>query len=141
MRPDHVKTRILLPAVPERFVARGRRAPRIKCPCCSLLVAREDTFQWRETKVCKRLAVLGSEDLEHNGAESWVSGIYRYYPRTETHRVCWTCYEYLMSGGDLDNLVRNRAKLAFIMLMAALVLAVATLPFTLPTILSALWLN
>jgi hypothetical protein len=103
------------------------------------LVAREDTFHWRETKVCKRLAVLGAEDLDVS--ESWVSGAYRYYSRTETRRVCWTCYEYLIGGGDMENLARNRAKIACLALLIIVAVVVATLPFTLPTILSALWLN
>lgn len=109
------------------------------CECCSLEYPRDQAMTWGERKLARRLKVLDPAPAE-NAEDSWESGPYRYYYVDHRHRVCPSCHAYLGAGGAFRGVRRNKAKLAFLVLMAIVALLIAAMPVLLPHLISALWL-
>ena len=108
------------------------------CECCALQSPRDGMMSWGERKLARRLKVLDPAAAEQ-GAEGWVSGPYRYYYVDQQRRVCPSCHAYLSKGGVFGGVTRNKAKLAFLVLLAVLAALIAALPVLMPHMMSALW--
>ena len=106
------------------------------CDCCALQYPAREALVWRERTKARRLKILESatEPADRSGNP------YREYEVEHVHRVCPACHADLMAGGRFRSLRRNRSKMAVVVVAAAVALLVATLPITLPHILSAFWL-
>jgi hypothetical protein len=89
---------------------------------------------WRERKLARRLAILDSDPRPATG------GPYREYWVEQEHRVCPTCHAALEAGAQFRAFHRNRGKIAVAAVVAVLALLIATLPITLPHMMSALWM-
>jgi len=100
------------------------------CECCALQSPRDRMMTWHERTLARRLKVLDPASAEL-AAEGWVSGPYRYYYVDHQRRVCASCHAYL-SGG-------NKAKMAFLVLLAVVAALMAALPVLMPHLMSALW--
>jgi hypothetical protein len=98
-------------------------------------------MMWREKGLCRQLAVLDPRPGQGGEDEPWISGPYRYYYVTHEHAVCPACHAHLEAGGQFANPLRNRGKMAFLALLAILVLAIVCLPILIPALRSALWLQ
>ena len=119
---------------------KAKAASHVVCPCCALATPGHEMRVWREKGLCRQLAVLDPRPGQGVDDEQWVSGPYRYYYVTHEHRVCRACHAHLETGGQFANPLRNRGKMAFLVLMAILVAAIACLPILIPALRSALWL-
>src|ERR1035437_5379500 len=119
---------------------KAKADPHVVCPSCALATPGHEMRVWREKGLCRQLAVLDPRPGQGGDDEQWVSGPYRYYYVTHEHQVCPTCYAHLESGGQFANPLRNRGKMAFLVLMAILVAAILCLPILIPALRSALWL-
>jgi hypothetical protein len=113
----------------------GRGGFYVKCDCCALEFPAREALSWTERTKARRLKILESaaEPAEARGGNP-----YREYWVEHVHRVCPTCHADLMAGGRFRALHRNRGKMAVLAVVAALALAIATLPITLPPLMSAL---
>jgi hypothetical protein len=113
-----------------------------ECPCCALQAPSGSMKVWRRSKLCRQLVTAQQRaSPPEPSAEEWISGLYRYYYVTHEHRVCTACYAHLSEGGQFHGGLRNRSKLAFVMMLAILALLIACLPILLPHLRSALWLT
>jgi hypothetical protein len=101
------------------------------CDCCDLEYPARDAQRWTERTRARRLKILES-DAERSGSP------YREYWVEHEHRVCPTCHADLMAGGRFRSLHRNRSKMAVLAVVAAVAVLIATLPITLPHLMSAL---
>jgi hypothetical protein len=104
------------------------------CDCCDLEYPARDALPWRERKLARRLKVLESAPHPADG------GPYHSYWVEQEHRVCPTCHANLAAGGRFRALHRNRSKMAVVTVGVVLAVLIATLPFTLPHMMSALWM-
>ncbi len=115
-----------------------RMAP---CPCCALEVPSASLRSFTQRKLCRQLlAPHQRADPPAATGDEWVSGLYRYYHITHEHQVCEACHAHLSAGGEMGGL-RNRSKLAFVVMLAVLTMLILSLPILLPHLRSALWLN
>jgi hypothetical protein len=105
-----------------------------RCDCCDLEYRARDALPWRERKMGRRLKILESTPQPATG------GPYREYWVEQEHRVCPTCHAALVAGGRFRSFHRNRSKMAVLAVVAALAVAIVTLPFTLPHLMSALYM-
>ncbi|HEY4030031.1 MAG TPA: hypothetical protein VGM25_06780 [Caulobacteraceae bacterium] len=106
----------------------------VVCDCCDLEFPTRDALPWRERTRARRLKVLESEPHPAGG------GPYREYWVEHEHRVCPACHANLIAGGRFRAIHRSRGKLALVVVLAAVALLIATLPITLPHMMSALWM-
>ena len=112
------------------------------CDCCGLLAPRAELLPWKRRMLCREFAVLDPERRAgRRPDEEWVSGAFRHYYVTHDHRVCHACFDHLLNGGEFAGALRHRSKLGFVVLAAVLVVLIALLPFILPVLQSALWLE
>ena len=105
------------------------------CDCCDLEFAVRDALPWRQRNLARRLKILGAPPQPSVGGGS---GPYTEYWVDQEHRVCPACHANLMAGGRFRALHRNRSKMAVLGVVAFLALLLATLPLTLPHLMSAL---
>lgn len=115
---------------------RGKTGFYAVCDCCDLEFPARDALAWRERTRARRLKILESatEPAERTGSP------YREYWVEHVHRVCPACHADLMAGGRFRSIRRSRGKMALVAVAAAVALLIATLPITLPHLMSALWL-
>jgi hypothetical protein len=117
--------------------ARGKGGFYAVCDCCDLEYPARDALPWRERTRARRLKILESAPepapLSAGGPnpEYWVEHV---------HRVCPACHADLVAGGHFRSLRHSRGKMALVAVAAAVALLIATLPFTLPHLMSALWM-
>ena len=106
------------------------------CDCCDLEYPARDALTWRVRTRARRLKILESaaEPADRSGNP------YREYWVEHVHQVCPACHADLMAGGRFRSLRRNRSKMALVVVAAAVALLIATLPVTLPHMMSALWM-
>jgi hypothetical protein len=117
------------------MAARSKTGFYAVCDCCGLEFPARDALPWRERTRARRLRILeaANEPADRSGNP------YREYWVEHEHRVCPACHADLMAGGRFRALHRNRGKLAMVVVAAAVALLIATLPLTLPHLISALW--
>lgn len=113
---------------------RGKGGFYAVCDCCDLEYPARDALPWRVTARARRLKVLDSEPEAASG------GPYREYSVEHEHRVCPDCYAHLIAGGRFRALHRSRGKMALLAVAVVVALLIATLPITLPHMMSALWM-
>ena len=115
--------------------SRGKGGFYAVCDCCDLEYPARDAVRWTERTKARRLKILESaaEPAAARGENP-----YREYWVEHVHRVCPTCHANLVAGGKFRALHRNRGKMAVLAVVAALALAIVTLPITLPPLMSAL---
>ena len=101
------------------------------CDCCGLEYSSREAQRWTERTQARRLKILESDGPRDGNP-------YREYWVEHEHRVCPTCHANLVAGGKFRALHRNRGKLGVMLVVAALALAIVTLPLTLPPLMSAL---
>jgi hypothetical protein len=118
------------------MASRGKTGFYAVCDCCDLEFPARDALPWRQRTLARRLKILESAEgtADRSGAP------YREYWVEHEHRVCPACHADLMAGGRFRALHRNRGKMAVVVVAAAVALLIATLPLTLPHLLSAFWL-
>ena len=104
------------------------------CDCCDLEYPARDALPWRERTWARRLKILESQPQSATG------GPYREYWVEHEHRVCPACHANLAAGGRFRALHRNRSKMALLAVAAIVALLIASLPLTLPHMMSALWM-
>jgi hypothetical protein len=114
--------------------ARGQGGHYAVCDCCDLEFPAKDALPWRTTTSGRRLKVLENEPQPREG------GPYREFSVEQEYRVCPACYAELVKGGRFRALHKNRSKMAVLFVAIALALAIATLPITLPHMMSALYM-
>jgi len=105
------------------------------CDCCELEYPAREALPWHERKLARRLKIL---DARHEADDG--PGPYREYWVDHEHRVCPACFADLEAGGRFRAIHRNKGKLAVLAVAATLVLLILTLPFTLPHLMSALYM-
>lgn len=115
---------------------RGRAGFYAVCDCCDLEFPARDALAWRERTRARRLKVLDSEAEPAERGDS----PYREYWVEHVHRVCPACHANLVAGGRFRAVHRNRSKMAVLGVAALLAVLLATLPLTLPHLMSALWM-
>ncbi|MEI9890241.1 MAG: hypothetical protein WDN45_06095 [Caulobacteraceae bacterium] len=93
-----------------------------------------EAVTWRERTKARRLKVLDTEPQAAGG------GPYREYWVEQDYSVCPPCHAELSAGGKFRPVLRNRNKLAVVGVAVVLVIMIVTLPFTLPHMMSALWM-
>ena len=120
---------------PGRTPGRGETGFYAVCDCCDLEFPARDALPWRQRTKARRLKVLES------GPHPAGNGPYREYWVEHEHRVCPACHAALTAGGRFRALHRSRGKLALVVVAAAVALLIATLPITLPHMMSALWMT
>lgn len=113
---------------------RGKGGHYAVCDCCDLEYPARDAMSWRERKFGRRLKVLESTPQAADGRP------YREYWVEQEHRVCPACHAELSAGGKFRAFNRNRSKMAVLVVAVVLALMIVTLPFTLPHMMSALWI-
>ena len=113
---------------------RGKGGHYAVCDCCDLEFRAGEALPWRQRAKARRLKVLESEPQPSAG------GPYREYWVEQEHRVCRACHAQLTAGGQFRAFHRNRNKMAVLAVAAVLAIMIATLPFTLPHMMSALWM-
>jgi hypothetical protein len=113
---------------------RGKGGHYAVCDCCDLEYPAREAMVWRERKFGRRLKVLESAPQPADGKP------YREYWIEQEHRVCPACHAELMAGARFRAINRNRSKMALLVVAAILALMIVTLPFTLPHMMSALWM-
>jgi hypothetical protein len=112
------------------------------CTSCGLLTPNDHMTVWREKVLCRAMNAFRDAGSEADPtAEEWVKGLYRYYYVTHEHPVCLDCEAHLARGGQLASPTRNRSKMAVIVLIVIVGIVIAALPWLLPHLKSALWLN
>ncbi len=104
------------------------------CDCCDLEFPARDALTWSERKRARRLKILESADQPTERGQN----PYHEYWVEHVHRVCPACHADLVAGGQFRALHRNRSKMAVLGVVAFLALLLATLPLTLPHLMSAL---
>ena len=104
------------------------------CDCCDMEYPAREAMPWRSRTTARRLKILEAEPQPREG------GPYRDYEVEQEYRVCRECHASLMAGGRFRSFTRNRSKLAVLVVVAVLVVMIATLPFTLPHMMSALYM-
>ena len=105
------------------------------CDCCDLEFPARDAQTWRERTRARRLKILESAFQPADRGQS----PYHEYWVEHVHRVCPACHADLTAGGRFRALHRNRSKMAVLGVVALLALLLATLPLTLPHLMSALY--
>jgi hypothetical protein len=113
---------------------KGRGGHYAVCDCCGLEYPAREAMPWRERKRARRLKILDSDP------QPATDGPYREYWVEQEHRVCPTCHAALTAGAKFGAFHRNRGKIAVVGVAVALALLIATLPITLPHMMSALWM-
>jgi hypothetical protein len=115
--------------------ARGKGGHYAVCDCCDMEYPAREALPWRERKKARRLKILDSE------AQTSEGGPYREYWVEQEHRVCPACHANLTAGGPFRAFHRNRSKMAVLAVAIVLAIMIATLPYTLPHMMSALWMR
>jgi len=113
---------------------RGKPGHYAVCDCCDLEYPVREGLPWRTTTFARRLKILEAEPQPSEG------GPYHEYSVEQVYRVCPACHAALMQGGRFRALSKSRSKMAVLAVVAALVLLIATLPITLPHMMSALFM-
>ncbi len=114
--------------------SRSRTGFYVVCDCCDLQFPSRDAMPWRERTQARRLKILESAVQSTDRGQN----PYHEYWVEHVHRVCPACHADLMAGGRFRALHRNRSKMAILGVVAFLALLLATLPLTLPHLMSAL---
>jgi hypothetical protein len=104
------------------------------CDCCGLEFPSREAQTWTERTRARRLKILDAEAQPADRGQN----PYNEYWVEHVHRVCPTCHADLMAGGKFRALHRNRSKMAVLGVVALLAVLIATLPITLPHVMSAL---
>jgi hypothetical protein len=113
---------------------RGKGGHYAVCDCCDLEFPAGDAMTWTERKFGRRLKVLEAGPQPREG------GPYREYWVEQQHTVCPTCHAELAAGGRFRAFHRNRSKMAVLAVAVVLAIMIATLPITLPHMMSALYM-
>jgi hypothetical protein len=113
---------------------RGHGGHYAVCDCCDLEYPARDALPWRATTTARRLKILEPEPQPREG------GPYREYQVEQVYRVCPACHASLSKGGRFRSFHRNRSKMAVLFVAVALAVMIATLPITLPHLMSALYM-
>lgn len=113
---------------------RGKGGHYAVCDCCDLEYPAKDAMPWRATATARRLKVLEAEPQPKEG------GPYREYSVEQEYRVCPACYAELVKGARFRAFHKNRSKMAVLAVAVILAVMIATLPFTLPHMMSALYM-
>jgi len=108
------------------------------CDCCDLEYPAREGLPWRERKAARRLKVL--EAAPQDGPGSSGGNPYREYWVEQDYRVCPACHAGLAAGGRFRALHKSRGKMAVLAVAAMLAVLIVTLPFTLPHLMSALYM-
>ena len=108
------------------------------CDCCDLEYPAREGKPWRERKAARRLKVL--ETAPDDAAQVRDGNPYREYWVEQDYRVCPACHAELTAGGQFRALHKNRSKMAVLAVAAMLAVLIVTLPFTLPHLMSALYM-
>ena len=104
------------------------------CDCCGLEFPAREALNWTERNRARRLKIL---DSDAQPAERGQNPYHEYWVE-HVHRVCPACHADLSAGGQFRALHRNRSKMAVLAVVLLLIVLLATLPLTLPHVMSAL---
>ena len=113
---------------------RGKGGHFAVCDCCDMEFPAQEAMTWTLRASARRLKVLEAGPQPREG------GPYREYAVEQQHQVCPACHAELSRGGRFRAINRNRSKMAVLAVAVVLVVMIATLPFTLPHMMSALYM-
>lgn len=116
--------------------ARGKAGFYAVCDCCDLEFPARDALTWRERTRARRLKILESAAQAADRGQN----PYNEYWVEHVHSVCPACHANLIAGGRFRALHRNRSKMAVLGVVLLLIVLLASLPLTLPHLMSALYM-